>query len=60
MVVNRSLKESTSFRLQPRSEGVRFFRISPVTGKESELGGEGNCLASGAGVLARVDIHERR
>jgi hypothetical protein len=55
MLVNKSLKESTSFRLQPRSEGARLYRISPVTGKESELGGEGNWLAPGAGVLVRIE-----
>lgn len=54
MVVNKSLKESTSIRLQPRSEGARLYRVSPVTGRESELGGEGNWLAPGAGVLVRI------
>ncbi len=58
MVVNKSLKDSTSIRLQPRSEGARFFRVSPVTGKDSELGGEGNWLAPGAGVLVRVEAKQ--
>lgn len=54
IVVNKSLKESTTIRLQPRSEGAKAFRVSPVTGKESELTGEGNWLAPGAGVLVRI------
>ncbi|MBI5083680.1 MAG: hypothetical protein HZB13_03655 [Acidobacteria bacterium] len=55
MLVNKSLRDSTSLRLQPRLAGAKIFRISPVTGREGPFGGEGNWLAPGAGVLLRIE-----
>ena len=54
MLVNKSLKESISFGLEPRRDGAEIFRVSSASGKEGGLGGEGNWLAPGAGVLIRI------
>lgn len=54
MLVNKSLKDNYSFEVVPRATDATLYRVSPVSGKESILGGEGNWLAPGAGVLFRI------
>lgn len=54
MLVNKSLKESFSFRLDPRTADSTIYRISPVTGQERALDGESGWLAPGAGMLMRI------
>ena len=54
MLVNKSLRDSVKFSLEPRLPGARIFRVSPASGREGDLGGEGNWLAPGAGVLLRL------
>ncbi|HEY3444259.1 MAG TPA: hypothetical protein VGK29_26140 [Paludibaculum sp.] len=54
MLVNKSLKESFSFRLETWKAGATVQRVSPVTGKEAGFGGESNWLAPGGGMLLRI------
>jgi hypothetical protein len=54
MLVNKSLKESVTFTVELKKK-AKLVRISPASGKEGELGGEGNWLAPGAGVLLRIE-----
>jgi len=54
MLVNKSLKDSVSFRLETWKEGAVIYRVSPASGKEGGFGGESNWLAPGGGVLLRI------
>lgn len=54
MLVNKSLKDSVSFRLETWKEGAVIHRVSPASGKEGGFGGESNWLAPGGGVLLRI------
>jgi hypothetical protein len=54
MLVNKSLKESDSFRLLTWKEGAVIYRVSPASGKEGGFGGESDWLAPGGGVLLRI------
>lgn len=55
MLVNKDLKESAKFTVELKSKKAKLVRISPASGKEGDIGGEGNWLAPGAGILLRVD-----
>jgi len=55
MLVNKDLKESARFTIELKNKNAKFVRISAASGKEAELGGEGNWLAPGAGVLVRIE-----
>ncbi len=59
MLVNKSLTESSSFRLQPRAEGAKIYKVSAVTGQESRLGLEDVWLGPGAGMLLRIEAERR-
>jgi hypothetical protein len=54
LLVNKSLQASTRFNVILRRPDAKAMRLSAATAKEGELGGEGNWLAPGAGVLFRV------
>jgi len=54
MLVNKSLKESVSFRLETWKEGASLHRVSPASGQEGGFGGEANWLAPGGGILLRI------
>jgi hypothetical protein len=54
MLVNKSLWESVTFSVELKKK-AKLVRISPASGKEGELGNEGNWLAPGAGVLLRIE-----
>ncbi len=55
MLVNKSLSENCTFRLEARAQNAKFYRVSAVSGTERPLGGEGNWLAPGAGILLRIE-----
>jgi len=55
MLVNKDLKESARFTVELKNKQAKLVRISPASGKEGPIGGEGNWLAPGAGILLRVD-----
>ncbi|MBI4893134.1 MAG: hypothetical protein HY821_21095 [Acidobacteria bacterium] len=59
MLVNKSLTESTNFKLQPRAEGARIYKVSAVTGKEGRLGMEDVWLGPGAGMLLRIEAEKK-
>ncbi|MEO8660117.1 MAG: hypothetical protein ABI693_16725 [Bryobacteraceae bacterium] len=55
MLVNKDLKESATFQVALKNKSAKLVRVSSASGKQGELGGEGNWLAPGAGVLIRID-----
>jgi hypothetical protein len=55
MLVNKDLKESVNFTIGLKDKSAKLVRVSAATGTEGEMGGEGNWLAPGAGVLLRVE-----
>lgn len=55
MLVNKDLNESVRFTVELKNKEAKLVRISPAGGKEGPIGGEGNWLAPGAGILLRVD-----
>jgi hypothetical protein len=55
MLVNKDLKDSATFQVALKNKTAKLVRVSSASGKEGELGGEGNWLAPGAGVLIRID-----
>lgn len=54
LLVNKNLSESFNFNPVPWKSGATFYRVSPVTGKESPFGGESVWLAPGSGMLLRL------
>jgi hypothetical protein len=55
MLVNKSLKESVSVRLETWKEGAVIYRVSPASSTEGGFGGESAWLAPGGGILLRID-----
>lgn len=55
LLVNKDLRDSVTFQIELKNKKAKLVGISAATGKDSDIGGEGNWLAPGAGVLVRVD-----